>query len=157
MMNHVTVILAGAAAHFATGWVLNCDMLLGKIWKAEKDKKASCLSKDMRVNLAAQALISIVLAIAVSVAITIFEKSQVPAIGKGALEKLASLFFNQDHTLHNLMNSIHSVLFIWAGFILPVSAEDVIWCGHNVKHWILEMLSELCGLIAIAAVVTYLA
>ncbi len=45
MHHHVTVVLAGAAAHYLTGWVLNCDMLLGKIWKHEKDKKSYSLSQ----------------------------------------------------------------------------------------------------------------
>ena len=155
MYHHITVVLAGAAAHFMTGWILNCDMLLGKIWKSEKDKK-SCLSKDMRINLAAQALASLALAIATAVAIAIFEKSQMPSMAQGALEKLANLFFSKDHSVKNMMNSIHTVIFIWAGFIIPSSAEEVIWCGHNWKHWALEMISKLISLIAIAATVTYL-
>lgn len=157
MHNQITIVLVGAAAHFLTGWVLNCDMLLGKIWKQDKDKK-SCgsLSKDMRINLGAQMLASIALAIATCVAIAIFEKAQVPAVAKTALERLANLFFNQDHTVKSLMNSIHTVLFVWAGFVLPISAQEVIWCGKSVKHWMLESMSELLGLISIAVVVTYL-
>ncbi len=155
MQHHLTVVAAGAAAHFVTGWVLNSDMLLGKIWKQEKDKKAP-LSKDMRINLAAQVVASIVLAIATCVAIAIFEKAQVPAAGKTALEKLANLFFNQDHTVKSMMNSIHTVLFVWAGFLLPVSAQEVVWCRKELKHWALESMSDLLGLMAIAATVTYL-
>ena len=157
MHHHITVVLAGAAAHYLTGWVLNSDMLLGKIWKHEKDKKAcGMLSKDIRVNLGVQALASIALAIAVCVAIAIFEKSQVPVAAKGALEKLANLFFNQDHTVKSMLNSMYTVMFIWAGFVIPLSAEEVIWCGHNWKHWMLESASQLLGLIAIAAVVNFL-
>lgn len=157
MYNHVTIVLAGAAAHFVTGWVLNSEMLLGKIWKSEKDKKACHgLSKDMRINMAFQLLASIVLAIATCVAISIFEKSQIPTLAKNSLEKLANLFFNQDHTVKSLTNSVHTVLFIWAGFIVPSSACEVIWCGHNWKHWMLESLADLLGLVAIAATVTFL-
>ena len=157
MHHHLIVVAAGATAHFLTGWVLNCELLLGRIWKHEKDKKAcGTLSKDMRINLGAQILASIALAIATCVAIAIFEKAQVPAAGRTALEKLAGLFFNQDHTVKSMMNSMRTVLFIWAGFMLPTSAGEVIWCGHNWKHWILEMMSELIGLIAIAATVTFL-
>lgn len=157
MHNQVTIVLVGAAAHFVTGWVLNSDMLLGKIWKQEKDKKSGgSLSKDMRVNLGAQMLASIALAIATCVAIAIFEKSQVPNLAKTALERLANLFFNQDHTARNLMNSVRTVLFVWAGFVLPMSAQEVIWCGKSLKHWMLESMSDLLGLVAIAAVVTYL-
>jgi len=156
MQHHLTVVLAGAAAHFFTGWILNCDMFLGKIWKQEKPKKDCGLSKDMRINLAAQVLASLALAIATCVAIAIFEKSQISSAGKGALEKLANMFFNQENTVKSMMNSIHTVLFIWAGFVLPISAEEVIWCGHNWKHWMLEMVSELIGLIAIAMAVTFL-
>ena len=143
MMQHqVTIVLAGAAAHFMTGWVLNSDMVLGKIWKQEKDKKAAGnLSKDMRVNLVAQFAASIALAIATCVAIAIFEKSQVPMSAKSALEQLANMFFNQDHSVKSMMNSMRTVLFIWAGFLLPISAEEVIWCGKSMKHWALEAMS----------------
>jgi len=155
MQHHLTIVTAGAAAHFVTGWILNSDMLLGKIWKQEKDKKAP-FSKDMRINLAAQVVASIILAIATCVAIAIFEKAQVPVAGKTALEKLANLFFNQDHTSKSMMNSMHTVLFVWAGFLLPVSAQEVIWCGKELQHWALESMSEILGLMAIAATVTYL-
>ena len=153
MEHHFTIVAAGAAAHFVTGWVLNSDLLLGKIWKQEK--KAH-LSKDMRINLAAQLVVSIVLAIATCIAIAIFEKSQVPAAGKTALDKLANLFFNQDHTSKSMMNSMHTVLFVWAGFLLPASAHEVIWCGKELQHWALESMSEILCLMAIAATVTYL-
>ena len=157
MHHHLVVVAAGAAAHFVTGWVLNCELLLGKIWKHEKDKKAcGTLSKDMRVNLAAQIVASIALAIGVSVAIAIFNKAQVPAAGTTALEKLANLFFNQDHTTKSMMNSMYTVLFVWAGFILPNCASEVIWCGHNWRHWLLEQAADLLGLMAIAATVTFL-
>jgi len=155
MYHHVTVVLAGAAAHFMSGWILSNDMLLGRILKDEKDKK-KCLSKDMHMNMAAQFAASLVLAIAVAVAISIFEKSQVQSMAEGALEKLANLFFSKDHSVKNMMNSVHTVLFIWAGFIVPTSAGEVIWCGHNWKNWITEMIMELIGLVAIAATVTYL-
>lgn len=158
MHHHFTVVLAGAAAHFLTGWVLNCDMFLGKIWKHEKHEKEgkNCSKKDMRISIAAQIIVSIALAIATSVAIAIFEKSQIPSMAQSALEKLASLFFNKSTTTKDFMDSIRIVMFIWAGFIIPTSIEDVIWCSSNWKHWALEMLSELLGLIAIALTVTYL-
>jgi Protein of unknown function (DUF1761) len=155
MHNHITIVVAGAAAHFVTGWVLNSHMLLGKVWKEEKEKKAP-FSKDMRINFAAQAVASLVLAIAVAVAISIFDKAQVASTAKTALEKLAGMFFSQEHSGRSMMNSIHTVLFIWAGFLLPVSAQEVIWCGKQVKHFALEAVMELLSLVAIAATVTYL-
>lgn len=155
MYHHFTVVLAGAAAHFVSGWILSNDMLLGRILKSEKNKK-NCLSKDMHINIGAQFAASLALAIAVAVAISIFEKSQIQSMAEGALEKLANLFFSKDHSVKNMMNSIHTVMFIWAGFIIPTSAGTVIWCGHNWKNWIIEMVMELVGLIAIAATVTYL-
>lgn len=157
MHHHAVVVLAGAAAHFATGWVLNCDMFLGKIWKHEKDKKAcGMLSKDMRINMACQVAASIAIAIATCIAISVFEKSQVSALGKSALEQLAGLFFGQANGAKNFVHAAHTVLFIWAGFLLPVSAQEVIWCGHNWKHWMLESVADLLGLLAIAATVNFL-
>ncbi len=155
MEHHVTIVLAGAAAHFVTGWVLNSEMLLGKVWKHDK-KGVAHFSKDMRVNLGVQFAASIILAIATCVAIAIFEKAQVPVAGKTALEKLANLFFSQDHTSKSMLNSIYTILFIWAGFLLPVSAQEVVWCGKELKHFLLESMSDLLGLMAIAAVVTHL-
>lgn len=157
MHNHITIVLAGAAAHFATGWILNCDMLLGKIWKSEKDKKNCHLaSKDMRINLGVQLAISVVLSIATCVAIAIFEKSQMPVHAQTALEKLANLFFNQSHAEKSLTNSLYPVVFVWAGFVFPISAQEVIWCGKNLKHWVLESMSDLASLMALAAAVSYL-
>ncbi len=157
MLHHVTVALAGAAAHYMTGWVLNSDALLGKIWKHEKDKKAcGNLSKDMRVNLALQAFASLVLSVGVCVAIAIFEKSQLSMVSKSVLEQMAHMFFNANNHARSMMHSMYIVVFIWAGFILPFSAEEVIWCGHNWKHWALESVKHLLGLMAIAATVTYL-
>jgi hypothetical protein len=157
IQHHITVVLAGAAAHFATGWALNSDMLLGKIWKQEKDKKACTgLSKDMRINLAAQVAASIVLAIATCVALAIFEKAQICGAVKTSLEKVASLFFNKEHAIKSMMNSMHTILFVWAGFILPISAQEVIWCGKSLKHWALESMSDLLCLMSLAAAVTYL-
>lgn len=157
MHHHVTIVLAGAAAHFFTGWLVSLDLILGKVWKEEKDKKlCNNVHKDMRVRLGLQAIVSIVLAIATCVAIAIFEKSQASVASKSGLEKLAHLFFNHDHAVKSIMSSIHTVLFVWAGFILPISVERVIWCGHNWKYWLLEMSKELVCLVAIAATVTFL-
>lgn len=158
MIDHnITVVLAGASAHFLTGWVLNCDMLLGKLWKKEKKSKYSGLSKDIRVNLAAQFLVSIALTVATCVAITICKKTQGPTIGEDVLERLTDLFFNQENTMKSMANSIRIVLFIWAGFIVPSSIGEVIWCGHDFKAWAIEMVCDFLGLAAIAATVTYLA
>lgn len=157
MMNQVSIVLAGASAYFLTGWALNSQMLLGKLWKDEKDKKAcGSSSKDMHFNLGAEVLVSLVLAIATCVAISIFEKTQVPVAAKSALEKLSQMFFNQDNSSKSMLHSMYTILFIWVGFILPVSVEEVIWCGHKWKHWILQMISKLIGLMAIAATVTFL-
>lgn len=157
MLHHISVALAGAAAHYMTGWALNSDMLLGKIWKHEADKKAcGNLSKDMRVNLGLQAVASLILSVGVCVAIAIFEKAQLSMASKSALEKLAHIFFNDNNNARSMMNSMYIVVFIWAGFILPFSAEEVIWCGHNWKHWALESIKHLICLVAVAATVTYL-
>ena len=157
MLHHVSVALAGAAAHYVTGWALNSEMLLGKIWKHEADKKAcGNLSKDMRVNLALQAVASLMLSVGVCVAIAIFEKAQLSMVSKSALEKLAGIFFNEGNNARSMMNSMYIVLFVWAGFVLPFSAEEVIWCGHDWKHWALESAKHLISLAAIAATVTYL-
>ncbi|MGZ6254701.1 MAG: DUF1761 domain-containing protein [Candidatus Chromulinivorax sp.] len=159
MAHHFIVVLAGGAAHFFSGWFLNSNLVLGKIWKEEKEKNkdAKCvLSKDMRINIAAQIVASVALSIATCIAISIFEKSQMPIASKNLLEQIAGLFFGQAQNSKNMMSAIHAVLFIWAGFILPISAEEVIWCNHNWKHWILERSANLISLIAIAATVTFL-
>ncbi len=157
MLHHLTVALAGAAAHYMTGWALNSELVLGKLWKHEKDQKAcGNLSQDMRVNLALQAFASLVLSVGVCVAIAIFEKAQLSMVSKSALEQLAHVFFSSNQQVKSMMHSMHVVLFIWAGFILPFSAEEVIWCGHNWKHWMLESVKHLISLSAIAITVTYL-
>ncbi len=157
MQHHLMVVAAGAATHFAAGWILNSDMLLGKIWKQGKEKKACHgFSKDMRINLGAQAAASIVLSIATCVAISLFAKSQSPMLAKGALEQLAAMFFNQEHAIKNMMHSMYTVMFIWVGFILPLSGQEVIWCGKDLKHWMLESASDVACLMALAAMVTYL-
>lgn len=155
MHHHFTVVLAGATAHFITGWVLSCDMFLGKIWKNEKDKK-SCLTKNIYIKVGVQALVSIALAIATCIAITVFEKYQITASAQGALDKLASLFLQKNNTSKDVMNALHSVLFIWAGFIIPTSVQEIIWCGEDWKHLGIQMISQLMSLIAIAVTVTYL-
>ena len=156
--NHVVLVLAGGAAHFLTGWALNSDMLLGQFWKKDKDKAKSCgLSKDMRMNMAAQLVASVALSMATCVAIAVFEKYQAPAlVSKDAMAKLFSMFFSPENATKSFMNAFHTVLFIWAGFIIPTSVGEVIWCGHNWKSWMLEMGMELAGLTAIAATVIYL-
>lgn len=156
-MNHhyITLVLAGGAAHFFTGWVLNNDMLLGQFLKKDKPKNQP-LSKDMRINMAAQALASLALATATCVAICVFEKYQSPVIATDAMSKLFNRFFSQGHATKSYMNAFHTVLFIWAGFIVPSSSCEVIWCGHSWKAWLLEIGMDLAGLIAIAATVVYL-
>lgn len=157
LYHHITIVLAGTAAHFFTGWVLSSEYLMGKIWKHEKEKK-DChgISKDMRVTLAAQLLTSLAITIATCVAIAIFEKSQMSLAPKNALEKLAHLFFNKTYTTKSIMTSLHAVIFIWAGFIIPITIERVIWCCYNWKYWVLDMLGELVELVAIALVVSFL-
>ena len=156
MQNYITLVLAGGAAHFVTGWAVNSDLLLGQFWK--KDKTKSCgLSKDMNVNLAAQFTASLALATATTVAICVFEKYQTPVVVNDAMSKLFSLFFSPEHAGKSLMNAFHTVLFIWAGFIIPTSVGEVIWCGHNWKFWMMEMGGELLGLMSIAATVVFLA
>ncbi|MDP3788746.1 MAG: DUF1761 family protein [Candidatus Chromulinivorax sp.] len=159
MQHHLMVVAAGAATHFAAGWILNSDMLLGKIWKKESKDKKAChgFSKDMRINLGAQAVASVVLAVATCVAISLFAKSQSPMLAKGALEKIAGMFFSQEHAIKNMMHSMYTVLFVWAGFVLPMSGQEVIWCGKDLKHWMLESASDVVCLMALAAMVTYLA
>lgn len=163
MHNHVVLVLAGGAAHFLTGWVLSSDMLLGQFWKKNKAKNkdastSCCLSKDMRINMAAQLIASMALSIATCVAIAVFEKYQAPvaAVGKDAMAKIFSMFFTQAHSTKNFMNAFHTVLFIWAGFLIPTSAGQVIWCGHSWKNWLLEIGMDLTGLLAIAGTVIYL-
>ena len=156
MMQHqMTVVLAGTAAHFLTGWVLNSDMLLGKVWKQEK-KAHENLSKDMRLNIAAQLAASMALTVATCVAIAVCDKAQVATVAKTALERVANMFFGQEHAPKSMMHSMHTVLFVWAGFLLPISAEEVIWCGKSMKHWALEAMSQLVSLMAVAVTVTYL-
>jgi hypothetical protein len=158
MHNHVVLVLAGGAAHFLTGWALNSDMLFGQLWKKDKDKSKSCgFSKDMRINIAAQLVASLALSVATCVAIAVFEKYQAPAaVSKDAMAKLFSMFFSPENATKSFMNAFHTVMFIWAGFIIPTSVGEVIWCGHNWKNWMLEMGMELAGLLAIAATVIYL-
>lgn len=158
MHNHVVLVLAGGAAHFLTGWALNSDMLFGQLWKKDKDTSKSCgFSTDMRMNIAAQLVASMALSVATCVAIAVFEKYQAPAVvSKDAMAKLFSMFFSPEHSAKNFMNAFHTVMFIWAGFIIPTSVGEVIWCGHNWKNWMVEMGMELAGLLAIAATVIYL-
>ncbi len=151
-MNHVTVVLAGAAAHFMTGWVLCSDMVFGKFWK--QDKKA-CLHKDMRVNLALQFAASLALSAATVAALVIFEKAQAPSMIQDLLSKATSLFLSQE-SMKGSMNALHTAIFIWAGFIVPTSASEVIWCGHHWKSWVAEMVAKLLELAVLAAVVTAL-
>jgi len=154
MENHVALILAGGTAHFVTGWIFNCNMLLGQFWKKEIVKKPG-LSKDVHVNLGVKFAASIALSIATCVAITVFEKYQAP-VPHNAMSKLFSLFFNPEHAGKNFMYAFHTILFIWAGFIVPTSIGEVLWCGHNWKIWMIEMAGELLGLLAIAATVVFL-
>ncbi len=155
--NHVTLVLAGGAAHFFTGWVLNCDMLLGKVWKSKDAAKKCGLSKNMNVNLAAQFAASLALSAATCVAICVFEKHQVSGIAQDALSKVYSLFFSPEHVGKSFEHAFKTILFIWAGFIIPTSVGEVIWCGHNWKMWMMEMGSELVGLLAIATTIVFLA
>ena len=156
MQNYITLVLAGGAAHFVTGWALNSDMLFGQLWKKDAAKKCG-LSKDININLAAQFSASVALATATCVAICIFEKYQAPAAAQDAMSKLFAIFFSPENANKSFMNAFHTVLFIWAGFIIPTSVGEVIWCGHSWKSWMLEMAMELMGLISIAATIVYLA
>jgi len=155
MHHHITVVLAGAAAHFATGWALNSEMLLGKFFKKNKAKPVA-MHKDMRVNLAAQLVASIALSVATCVVICMISKTATPTTATDALSRFASMFFNQASSPKNLMCSLRTIIFIWAGFIVPSSACEVIWCGHNLKNWLVEMGMDLAGLIAITLTITYL-
>ncbi len=161
MHHHVTIVLAGATAHYLTGWFLNSDLVLGKIWKQEKAEKGKkgCgpVSKDMRVNIVAQMVVSTVIALATCTALAVFQKAHLAMTAKTGLEQLTLWFFNQEHAAKSLMHAFRTVFFIWIGFLVPFSAQDVIWCGHNVKHWALASIAELVGLMALAATVTYLA
>ena len=154
--NHITLVLAGGAAHFFTGWVLNSDMLLGQVWKSKDAAKKCGLSKNMNVNLAAQFAASLALSAATCVAICVFEKHQASGLTQDAMSRLHSLFFSPEHAGKSLMQALHTVTFIWAGFIIPTSVGEVIWCGHNWKMWMIEMGMELAGLISIAATIAYL-
>lgn len=153
MMNHFTVVLVGATAHFLTGWALCSDMIFGRIWK--ENKKACGLHKDMRINLALQFAASLALAAATVAALVIFEKAQAPSMIEDMLSKITSLFFSKEN-MKGSMNALHTAIFIWAGFIVPTSASEVIWCGHHWKLWIVEMIAKLLELSVLAVVVTAL-
>jgi len=155
IQNQVVLVLAGGAAHFFTGWVLNNQMLLGQFFKKDSTKKCG-LSKDMNINLAAQFTASVALSIATCVAISVFEKYQCPSVPLDTLSKLLSIFFKSEATNTGFMKALHTIIFIWAGFIIPTSISEVIWCGHNWKNWMLEMAMELIGLSSIALTIAYL-
>jgi len=157
MDHNITVILAGASAHFLTGWFLNCNMFISKLSKKEKKSKSCGLGKGVGINIAAQFLVSIALTVATCVAITMCQKAQGPTIGEDVLERLTSLFFNEETSMQGMIDSMRTVSFIWAGFIIPSSIGEVIWCGHDLKSWMLEMACDFLGLAAIAATVTFLA
>jgi len=156
MHHHVTVVLAGAIAHFASGWILNCDMLFGKLWQKDKKEQVEC-HKNMYEKMAFQFVASLALSLAVCIAIYMMNKAHNAAATQNALSKLASIFFEQGQAPKSLLTSLRVVFFIWAGFIIPTSAGEVIWCAHSLKNWALELSMELVGLVAIAAVVTHLA
>lgn len=159
IQNHLVLVLAGGAAHFLTGWVFTSEMFLGQYWKKEKNKdKQAHLSNDMRINMAAQLAASIALSMATCVAICVFEKYQAPVTvaGKQTIAKFFSMFITKAHASKSFMNAFQTAMFIWAGFIIPTSVGEVIWCGHSWKNWVLEMGMELTGLMAIAATVVYL-
>ncbi len=156
MQNHIVLVLAGAAAHFAAGWALNCDMLLGKLGKQDKEKKSCGFHKDMRINMALQLLASVVLTIATVAAMVIFEKAQTPSMISDMLARVSGMFFEQNN-MPGMMNALHTSLFIWAGFIVPTSAGEVIWCGHHWRSWAREMVCELLQLEAVAVTVALMA
>ena len=153
--NQMIVIAAGAVAHFFAGWACS-KLLLRKFWENNKEKTNACgLHQDMKVNIALQLIASLALAAATCAAICVFQKNQSMSMLENMLASISGLFFNQSSS-QNMMHAVHSVMFIWAGFIVPTSASEVIWCGHNWKNWMLEMVAQLIELIVLAVVIVIL-
>ncbi len=153
--NQMIVVLAGAAAHFLTGWACS-KLLLRKFWKDDKEKAKSCgLHQDMKINIALQLIASLALAAATCAAICAFKQNQSMSMLENILASISGLFFNQNNS-QNMMHAVHSVMFIWVGFIVPTSVSEVIWCGHNWKNWMMEMASQLIELVVLAMVIVAL-
>jgi hypothetical protein len=156
LYHHISIVLAGAFAHFMTGWILNCNPLFSQFLHHDK-KVHQGLSADLKINMLIQFLVSIALSLATCIAIYIFEQAHISVAPENIIEKFTQLFFHVDQTKKSMINSLYTVLFIWAGFILPSSFENVIWGGYSVRKWITDLSMEFIGLLAIATTVTYLA
>lgn len=42
---------------------------------------------------------------------------------------------------------------IWFGFLMPISAYDVIWMKHSKKLWLFELSSQLAAFLAMGAII----
>ncbi len=154
--NQMIVVLVGAAAHYLTGWALCSHLLLGRLWKNDKEKMKSCgMHQDMRINIALQIITSIALSAATCAAICAFQKNQSLSMLENLFASISGLFFNQNNS-QNMMHAVHAVMFIWAGFIVPTSVSEVIWCGHHWKKWMIEMTATIIELVVLAMVIVSL-
>ena len=155
MYHHALVVLAGAGAHLAAGWVLCSDMALGKFLTTAKEKRRHHHHHKIE-HLICHFLVAIVLSFATCIAISVFDKAQVSNLTKTTFDQFAALLFGEEMSSKSIFGSIYTVLFIWAGFILPIGAFHTVWCDEDWKEFFVCYLKELVCLIALAATVTYL-
>ena len=145
-------VLVAAAAHYATLWLWYSEYLFGPMWKKMGGKCAG-LYKDMKINALIQFAASILIATAVCIAVSVFEKTQVTALSKEGFSQIFSWFLDKSSPNNTMLGSMKTVGFIWTGFLLPMSFSSVLWCGTSLNRWALETAGKLAGLLAIAVTV----
>lgn len=143
----LSVFLAALAA-FAIGWLWYSPLMFGPGWMKEVwgfDMKAS-KPKPTEKQAAASANMGklITLAFAFQLFTAYILAHFLFVAGEGALDG-------------NYRDSVTTVLWIWAGFSLPLNFAGLLWEGRSLKHALINASQTLASLIASALVLTALA
>lgn len=148
-------ILAAAAAEIAVGMLWYSDHLFGPMWKKSGGKPAN--SKDFNTKLAMHAVVSVLMATALYIAISIFQKTQTAVYAQEGFGRVFSFFLEDGiKTNNSLICSMKTAGFLWLGFVVPPKAMCTIWGSHNWTKFMIGASGKLVGMLAMAAAIASL-
>ena len=157
MMMHLQIylpIILAAAADMIVGMFWYSDHLFGSFF--EKTNNKTTTTKNLiYYKIGMQTIASLVMAAALFVAISIFEKTQIISLQEGFI-KFFSSFFKEATQHNNYIPAMKTAGFIWIGFLVPLKASCTIWGSKSWIKFAIKISGELVRLLTMAAIIAFI-
>lgn len=148
-------IIAAAAAEMIVGMVWYSNHLFGPAWKKAGGKLAS--PKDLYTKLAMHGVAALLMATALFIAISIFQKTQTAVYAQDGFGRIFGFFLHDGSKQNNeLLSALKTAGFLWLGFFVPSKAMCTIWGSQNWQKFMIGVSGKLAGLLAMAAMIASL-